>query len=157
MARTLIATVLILGTLAGCGRVAESRLNPFNWFGSSRSEATLAPEGGYGEIDQDLRRLMDQVSALNVEKTPGGAIIRATGLPPEQGYYDGELVSVSDDKPVDGVLEYQFRVRPPLRPNRASTPQSREVVVGLFVTNQALDGVREIRVVAARNTRAVRR
>lgn len=157
MTRTLIATVLILGTLAGCGRVAESRLNPFTWFGGSESSPTLAPEGGYGDAKQDFRRMVDQISALNIEQTPGGAIIRARGLPVEQGYYDGELVSVSDDKPVDGVLEYQFRIRPPLAPTRVSTEQSREVVVGLFLSNQALNGVREIRVVTQRNTRAVRR
>jgi hypothetical protein len=157
MTRTLIATVLILGTLAGCGRVAESRLNPFNWFGGSESSPTLAPEGGYATIEQDRRRMVDQVSALAIERTPGGAILRAIGLPVEQGYYDGELVSVSDGKPVEGVLEYQFRIRPPVAPTRVSTVPSREVVVGLFLSNQDLDGVREIRVVGQRNTRAVRR
>jgi len=157
MTRALIATVLILGTLAGCARVADSRLNPFNWFGNSRSEATLAPDGGFAAVDEDLRRMVDQVTALQIERTPGGAIIRATGLPLEQGFYDGELISVSDDAPVDGVLEFQFRIRPPLTPTRVSTVPSREVVVGLFVTNQGLEGVREIRVVAQRNTRAVRR
>jgi len=157
MTRNLIATVLILGTMAGCGRVAESRLNPFNWFGASRSSATLAPEGGYTALEQDRRRMVNQVTALSIERTPGGAIIRATGLPVEQGYYDGELVSVSDDQPVNGVLEYQFRIRPPVAPTRVSTVPSREVIVGMFITNQNLDGVNEIRVVGQSNTRAVRR
>ncbi|NCO22699.1 MAG: hypothetical protein GW905_12030 [Rhodobacterales bacterium] len=157
MTRALIATVLILGTLAGCGRVAESRLNPFNWFGNSRSTATLEPESGYAIAEADRRRMVDQVTELQIERTPGGAIIRATGLPVEQGYYDGELVSLSDGEPVNGVLEYHFRIRPPLTPTRVSTVRSREVVVGLFISNQKLAEVREIRVIAQRNTRAVRR
>jgi len=155
--RGVVTAVLILGTVAGCGRIGESRLNPFNWFGRSVSASTIAPEGGYVEQEEDLRGLMDQVTDLSIERTPGGAIIRATGLPPEQGYYDGELVSLSKGEAVNGVLEYQFRVRPPLRATRVSTMPSREVIVAVFVTNQVLADTREIRVVAARNSRTTRR
>ncbi len=157
MARALIAAVLILGTAVGCGRVAESRLNPFNWFGASTAAPTLAPEGGFAVADADQRKMVDQITALRIERTPGGAIIRATGLPQEQGFYDGELVSLTDGEPVNGVLEYQFRIRPPLQRTRVSTTQSREVIVGLFLSNQKLADVREIRVVAQRNARAARR
>lgn len=157
MTRALIAMVLMLAVATGCGRVAGSRLNPFNWFGSSESQPTLAPEDGYDAVDADNRRRVDQVTSLRAEPTPGGAIIRAVGLPPEQGFWDGALVSLTDGEAVDGVLEYHFRIRPPEAPTRVSTVPSREVVVGRFVTAQALEGVREIRVVAQQNTLSVRR
>lgn len=159
MTARFVGALVIVGMLAGCG-LGASRLNPFNWFSGSTSQPTgpsLIPEEGRVAAVQDLRPLMDQVTELVIERNPGGAIIRARGLPPEQGFYDGELVSLSDGEPVDGVLEYQFRVRPPVRPTRVSTVQSREIVVGLFVSNQTLENVREIRVVAKRNTRATRR
>lgn len=156
MARALIATVLILGMVAGCGRIANSRINPFNWFGSSTSAPTMSEDGTVTGTP-DYRKMVDQVASLNIEQTPGGAVIRAVGLPPQQGFYDGELVSVSGDAPVNGVLEYQFRIRPPVGATRVSTVPSREVVVGRFITNQKLAGVREIRVVALRNTRSMRR
>ncbi|WP_172961022.1 hypothetical protein [Oceaniglobus roseus] len=154
MARRLIATLLILSVVAGCARVSNSRLNPFNWFG--RSQAVTAVPVTPDETG-DPRPLIDQITTLEVERTPGGAIVRATGLPPTQGHWDGELLLVGDEDPVDGVLQYQFRIMPPPAPTRVSTPRSREVVVGLYLTRQALENVREIRVSAARNARAVRR
>lgn len=157
MARALIATVLILGMAAGCARIADSRVNPFNWFSRSTSAPTLAPAEGYDAFARDSRPLVDQVTDLVIERTPGGAVIRATGLPPRQGHYNGDLVSLSDGEPVNGVLEYQFRLIPPPGATRVSTVASREVVVGLFVSDQSLEGVREIRVVAQENSRAARR
>ncbi len=149
----LILALTLLGVLAGCARVAESRFNPFNWFGRSQEVQTVAP----GEIPQDPRPLVDQVTELVIERVPGGAIVRARGLPQTQGYYDGALVSETRNAPVDGVLTYQFRVVPPAEPQRVSTPRSREIVVARFLSDQALQGVRSIRVEAASNARAARR
>ena len=86
MARAVIAAVLVLSTAVGCARVSDSRLNPFNWFGGSTESTGLAPDGGFAEIAPDRRNLVDQVTQLRVERTPGGAVIRATGLPPRAGF-----------------------------------------------------------------------
>ena len=153
MSRRLIVLLVVLGTAAGCSRIANSQLNPFNWFGNSRSvaAATSAAEA------PDPRPLVAQVTRLTVDQTPGGAILRATGLPETQGYYEGALVSVTDGVPVDGVLEFDFRAFPPPVATRSSTAASREIVVGLFLTDQDLAGVRQIRVNGAGNARVASR
>ena len=156
MHRRLTAGLVVLGLLAGCASLSESRLNPFNWFQRSEEVATLTPEDGFADTN-DARPLIEQITALSIERTLDGAIVRATGLPPTQGYYDGELVSVSDREPVDGVLEFDFRAYPPLAPTPSGTRQSREVIVGLFLSAQDLAGVSQIRVNAASNARAARR
>jgi hypothetical protein len=154
MQRRAILTLMLCGGLSGCAAISGSRLNPFNWFGNRDSEeVALRP----GELPPDPRPLVDQVTVLTLERTPSGAILRATGLPPTQGHWDGALVSETRGEPVDGILTLQFRVVPPVTPRPASTPASREVVVGRFLTNQQLQAIREIRVEAARNARAVRR
>lgn len=103
----------------------------------------------------EIRPLMPQIAAFAVEPTPGGAIIRATGLPPQQGHWDGALVPVAQPDP--SVLAYEFRASPPPAPTRVSTERSRYVDVAVFVDNNALAGIREIRVAAAENARAARR
>jgi hypothetical protein len=52
---------------------------------------------------------------------------------------------------------YDFRVLPPVVPMDVSTPQSREITVALFVTDDELEAVRSITVQGAANARAVRR
>ncbi len=80
--RTLIILVASVLVLSGCARVSESRFNPFNWFGSSADEETVATIGE----SADPRPLVAEVTSLVVERTPTGAIVRATGLPPDQGW-----------------------------------------------------------------------
>lgn len=157
MRARIVLALLVVATAAGCGRIADSRINPFNWFGRGERVAMVDAEGL--PIVIDARSLMTEVAALTIERAPGGAIIRATGLPPTQGYWDGGLVPVDrDERPDDrGILSYEFRVFAPTAPQRASTRQSREVVVGRFVSNQTLEGVREIRVIASGNARSARR
>lgn len=153
MTRRIIIAITLLVTLAGCAGVAESRLNPFNWFGRSSAVETVTVPG----VLPDGRRLVAQVTTMKIEKVPGGAILRATGLPPRQGHYDGELVPVNTDPPRAGVMTFQFRLKPPFEQTRVSTVRSREVVVARFLSEQTLAGVRQIRVVAAANALAVRR
>lgn len=150
--KTPIATVLISTLLlTGCA----TKLNPFNWFKGS-SEEKLVEQVTPGKVI-DYRGLVDQVISLQIEKTNGGAIIHAVGLPPSQGYWDAALVADNDEEPIKGVLTYQFRIEQPYEFKRASTPTSREVVVGHFVSNIKLQGVSSIRVLGASNARSSRR
>ena len=142
-----------VATLVGCARVSESRLNPLNWFGKSESAQVVMAT----QSDTDPRRLVSQVVTLRAEPVPGGAIIRATGLPQIQGYYDGALVPVNGGVPENGVLNYEFRASSPDVQTRSGPERSREVIVGLFVSDQTLAGVRQIRVSAASNALIVRR
>ena len=150
----IIATILVVG-LTGCSRINESRFNPLNWFGSGQDE-TLAP------LDDDAanerRPLVPEITSLVIEKTPGGAIVRVTGLPGEQGWFAPELVSLNrDGDPIDGVLTYSFRAVPPQTPTRVSTRQSRELSAAVFVPEIVLQRVRVIQVTGALNSRAARR
>ncbi len=152
MTGRIIFALLMVTMVASCSRVAESRLNPFNWFGGSRSAEVVT-----ANPNADPRRLVSQIVSLRVEQVPGGAIIRATGLPPRQGFYDGALLPVGREVAQNGVLNYEFRASSPNFQTRAGTQQSREVIVGRFVSAQTLEGVRQIRVSGATNALAVRR
>ncbi len=132
--------------------MSESRLNPANWFGGSETV-----EADTSNPYRDPRPLIDEVTELRLEKIPGGAIVRATGIASRQGYYDGELVLGNGGVVVDGVLAFQFRVSPPVSATRVSTERSREIIVGQFLSDQDLSQVRTIQVNGATNALVVRR
>jgi hypothetical protein len=146
-----LAAVLLLGA---CGGFSQSNWNPFNWFGnSSEVEAAAAAQAQQG-VPSDPRPLVAQVLSLAIEPYSGGAIVRATGLPPTQGFYDGELVEESFE---DGRLTYRFVLIPPPEPNRVSTQVSREVTVGTSISRRRLEEIREVVVRGQQNARSSRR
>ncbi|SEN02099.1 hypothetical protein SAMN05216227_100670 [Pseudorhodobacter antarcticus] len=150
MKTPLITALCASLALGACATISNSRINPFNWFGGSEEVAMVSPDGK----PADTRQLVSQVTVLVLEKMPGGVIVRATGLPPVQGFWDAELVA----RPVeDGKLTYDFRVFPPIIATNVSTPRSREVTVATYISDIKLAGVREITVQGAANARASRR
>ena len=173
MRKTLPIILISTLTLTACGAVRESRINPFNWFGQSRSEAVqtqkntnpLIPErsGGLfaGLRAQDaeyLGRPFEQVTALTIERIPGGAIIRATGLAARQGYYAVQLTPATEDElPVDGVLTYRLEGVRPSKNTPVGTTPTREVIAARRITDQDLSGVRSIRVEGQLNALVSRR
>lgn len=152
--RPLILAVVTAVGLSGCGRLAESRVNPFNWFGNDRAEQVEPLVDGLVD-SPDRRPLVQDVTQLVAEPVTGGAIVRATGVPNTQGYFDAELVEVETDDP--NVLTYEFRVIPPRETKPQGTQISREIVVGQFASTQKLQGVRTIRVLGSKTARSVRR
>jgi hypothetical protein len=144
--------LLCLGALlAGCGGFADSRLNPVNWFGRSEPRETIV----LPDEDADTRPLVDAVLSMTVEPVPGGAIVRARGQTPTQGWWAAELVPLDIEDA--GSLVYEFRIVPPPVPTAVNTPQSRQVDVAIFVSDFKLDAVREIVVQGATNARSARR
>lgn len=150
----LLAAMTALLILPGCGKIANSRFNPFNW--AKTEVTTLEPEGGY-DVTTDTRPLIDQVLSVAVEPMPGGAIVRAKGLPPTQGYWSAELVPENDGEPVDGVLTLRFVVYAPPEVAPVSTQASREITVGYFLTDIELDRIARINVQGQRTVLSVRR
>ena len=145
----LLATLCV--ALAGCGGFRQSKLNPFNWFGKSEArEVIVLPEK-----QNDPRPLVDDVLSMTVEPIPGGAIVRARGLTPTQGWWNAELVPLPVDD--NGVLVYEFRLIPPPGDTDVNTPRSREVDVAIYVSDYKLDAIREIVVQGANNARSARR
>lgn len=151
MTKPLVAILVVALTLASCGRIRDSRLNPFNWFGRSQPAAVVPADPA---APRDGRQLVAEVTELELERTAGGVIVRATGLPPRQGFWDAELVA----RPVeDGVLIYDFRIAPPPRPTDVNRPRSREVVVAAFLSDRRIADIRQITVQGERSARSARR
>lgn len=134
-------------------------LNPLSWFnsvGSDEGLVALEPEGGW-EQNTDRRLVVDQVTALSIERTTAGAIVHATGLPPRLGYWDAELVAENDGVPENGVRTYMFKVATPRWATAASTPYARTIEVAAFIPNAELNGLRAIRVMGVQNSRTASR
>lgn len=162
-------TVLILAALlAGCGTVRESRLNPFNWFGRGVSEPVQAADTNFNpliprrraSIFRDTRpeaylgRPVGEVTELLIERRPGGAIIRATGIADTLGPHDVRFVKDEEASDAD-TLAYSFRavqVRGP-----AGSARSRTVTAAVFLSDIELRDIRTIRVTGLRNSQVSRR
>lgn len=146
-----IAVLTLVALLGGCAAARESRFNPMNWFGKSEQVERV-------ELPQkpaDDRDLVRNVLSMAVEPVPSGAIIRATGLPPSQGWWKADLVA----QPVteDGTLVFDFRILPPPSPTAVNTPQSREVVAATHLSHAKLANVRRIVVQGLEDARSAGR
>ena len=97
-ARMLLAGILI-ATLAACSGGGGGGGLLSGLFGRATSVDTVNTNP-----DDDPRPLINQITDLKLERVPGGAILRATGLPPTQGYFDGALLLMNRGQPVNGVL-----------------------------------------------------
>lgn len=167
--RTFVAVLVISSmVLSGCSRLRESRLNPGNWFGGSAPAQPVAAAPGEANplipkqtrIRRADRReiytgtAVDQVTAVAVEPTTSGAIVRVTGIALQQDAHDVRLVSNSDGDPVNGVLTFQLMAVQP-RDTAQGSPRQRTVHAGRFVSNNDLALTRTIRIIGARNDRTI--
>lgn len=157
MIRRAAIGLTICATLAACGGSGGS-FNPFNWFRPAQADQeTLAYNPEADRVEAEYRGLVDQILSLQIDQTPGGAIIRAVGLPPTQGWHGAELVARNEELPVDGVLTYDFRIEEPYGFERIVNQTSREVVVAHHISDVALTGVTAIRIVGVQNALISRR
>ncbi|MEL6227753.1 MAG: hypothetical protein AAFR01_12160 [Pseudomonadota bacterium] len=164
-------------TLSACGVVRDSAVNPINWFGGSRSEPIAQPQqegepnplipadrrpGLFASL-RDQRDVyvgtpVDQVTDLVIERVPGGAIVRATGVLDQDRAYDVRLTTDSDENvPVDGVLTYQLRAVHPERSPRTLSQRVRTVTAARRLTDNELEAIRVIRVEGRRNAQSTSR
>lgn len=138
MNRTLLLGICAVLAMAGCARVANSKLNPFNWFGGARAETRFV----LPEDKSDPRTLSPEVLSLEVVPYSSGALVKAVGRTPTQGWWDAELVARPID--ADGVLVYDFRIFPPITDTPVGTNQSREVTVAASLSSVKLAQVRRV-------------
>lgn len=173
MLKTAPLLLALTVALTACGSIRDSRVNPFNWFGQADSEPVAArevntnpliPTGGglfsraRAEEDIYLGQPFEQITDLTIERVPGGAIIRATGLAARQGLYAVQLTPENEDEtPVDGVLTYRLEGVRPSRATPAGPVPTREVIAARSVTDQQLRGVSRIRVEGQQNALVSRR
>lgn len=157
---TLLTTALLL-TVSGCARIADSRFNPLNWFGSSNEAPVnadgeirpLVPEGRQ-TLAAEGRPLMQSVVSMTVDRAPAGAIVRATAVAPTQGYFNAQLVNAGVS---NGVLTLEFRAQMPVGFQAEGTARSRQITAAYVIDAQDLAGIRSVRVQAATNARTSRR
>lgn len=168
MQKPLALTLAGALVLAGCGW-KESRINPVNWFGNSEPVEVVVDENTNPLIPQKKQKrglfdkpedvdnsvLVGQLTELRIDRTNIGAIIYATAIADRQGAFDVELRPLEDTQ--DGVLTLEFRVVYPEDPTHLGSEYSRTVHAARSVTQQGLDGIRLIRVLAAQNARESRR
>lgn len=172
MKRRVFLGLAAAGALAGCGGFRESRANPRNWFGRSRARRRktaaeepetnpLIPKREEGGLFDRARKekpyegtLVAEVTALDVERATGGAIVKVRGTASQQDIYDVRLVPDNEaGEPVGGIMGYELRAVHPLDAQAAP----REVQAAAFISDKALGQVREIRVRGAQNERVSRR
>lgn len=176
MRLTLSALLVATLTLSACSAMRDSRMNPANWFGNSRSEPVaqdtpaetnpLIPADRGPGLFASLRDQtelyvgtpVDRITGLVIERVPGGAIVRATGVVDEDRVYDVRLITDSDENvPVDGVLTYRLSAVHSDRPTRTLSERVRTVTAARRLTDQELAEIRVIRVEGVRNAQSTTR
>ena len=148
-------------TATGCAQISQSRINPLNWFGPSQSTPVtasgalrpLTPENRKTRV-VDSRGAIATVSALVLERTSNGAIVRATGIASTQGQFNAQLVTVGRE---NGVLTFAFRIETTSGATAPTSAFARQVTVARQLSFAELQDIRTIRVQAATNTRSVSR
>ena len=171
MIKPLVILTVSAGLLAGCATVRDSRVNPLNWFGGGQSRPVTVQNSGSSAnplipvtrrnnllstkkvVGPYLGLPIAEVSELVIERRPGGAIIRASGVADQQGPFDVRLIPLPDQP---GTLGYTLSaLQLDGRPD--TSDWSRTVTVATWLTDQELAGISTIRVVGRTNEQVARR
>lgn len=151
MRTPLSLTLALLVAVSGCGRVADSRINPMNWFGGDKEQRVAAQETP--ETAQRTDSLIAEILELEAAPHPGGVILTARGRAATQGFFDAELVPLGRE---GSQLLFEFRARAPQNPQPEGAPVTREILAGLFLSRQTIGPATQIVVIAAQNRRTIR-
>ncbi|WP_050602332.1 hypothetical protein [Ruegeria sp. 6PALISEP08] len=175
MQKSLSVLIIATLTLTACSGWRDSRVNPSNWFGSSRSvEADVPSDPNAADIlvpkqregtglfsrpdAEDTSIPIGQIDELRIDPTPNGAIIYAAGTAVRQGAYNARLVRVnSEENEKNGTMEFVFRVTYPGAQTPQGSERTRMVSDAVNVSRQDLEGIRLVRVVGQQNALESRR
>lgn len=168
MRKLVLASLVMATSLAGCASVRDSAVNPFNWFGESRSVVVTPADSGVNTLIPERRAffgkrdappypgdLVEQVTELHIRRLAGGALVEVSGVLTSIEGYDVRLVEIEDADPA--TLSYEFRAIQPRYGRGVGTAHARAVTAAVQLTEQELAGVRRIRVVAQGNIRTATR
>ncbi|WP_128253842.1 hypothetical protein [Falsirhodobacter deserti] len=128
MNRPLFAILIAATALAGC-----SRLNPGTWLSGGADSPRPQGVAEKASAVQDTRPLVAQVTALEVDRTASGAIVRATALPPTQGWFRPALVNPRME---DGTLTFDFVAEAPTAEQPVGTPATREIIAAAALNGE---------------------
>lgn len=172
--KTTLSVLIVAGiAVSGCTAVRESRVNPFNWFGGG-APAPAVQNTGTGaanpliperraslfrrdEAEEDAYAgwPVGTIDELLIERRPGGAIIRVTGIADRAGPFDVRIVEdAAQTGP--GTLAYTLHALQSAGP-RNTGENARKVTAAIWLTDQELAGIGEIRVGGASNALVTRR
>lgn len=141
------AALVALLALTACSNWGTSKVNPTNWFSGAQANAVVPVAT---ELPGDPRPLVDRILSMQIENHTTGAIVRATGLPPTQGFWNAELVALPiNDK---GKLVLEFHLVPPGPGAPVVNQRSREITVAYDVTAYQLRTITSIEVRSASNS-----
>jgi len=158
MRLTIILLLFTSMTVSGCARLADSRINPLNWFGRSENVANVDADGNIRAlvptngltVTVDSRQLVASVTSLRINRSPDGAIVQATGATSSLGYYNAELVPVSQD---GGTLTLAMRATAPAAPQTGV----QQISAAYLLSNAELSGIRRVVVQGQSNSLSSRR
>ncbi|NBD29638.1 MAG: hypothetical protein GVY31_06315 [Alphaproteobacteria bacterium] len=162
MRRGLLLTALIFATTSGCARLADSPVNPLNWFGGGGGAQQVAADPAERrplvpetrrQVTVDQRVPVQTITALTIDRTPYGAIVTATGRTDIQGYFNAELVPVSTD---GGTLTLELRAEAPPAFTAMGPARSRQITVAYTLDRADLAAIRTVRVTGVENSRSAR-
>lgn len=151
-ARQFRCLAVLLLTLAGCSGGVFDRPDP----------DTLEPEGGYAAVAPETRALVGTLTGLRLDRTPGGAIVTATGVTRTQGFWDVGLAREDDEGLPETARVYTLRARPPLTADGTAAPaaigpaSARTVSAGVFIGNTILGRLDRITVRGAQGSQTLR-
>jgi hypothetical protein len=130
---------------------------------SRQDPTTLEPDEGYPVRFADNRPLVSDVTQLTLDPTPGGAILRVTGVTATQGWWDIALRREVGTNDTTGERRYVLRGWPPVDATGAPIPAPtgptalREVGAALFLSDSDLGDLRRITVTGANTSRTLSR
>jgi len=151
--RHILTTSILLVAVSACGQRESSGGSTIGnwWYGVERAE-TLEPAPEV--FVEDRRVLVATVDKVIAEEVPGGVILWAAGTPPTEGYWKSGLVQIEKETAKTGSLLFEFRVAPPLSGAPTGTAETREIVEGIFLSTQDLEGIKQATVIGATNRRS---
>jgi len=164
-----LSVVIVAGlVLAGC----SSGWNPVNWFGQSESVPAAVDASATGTAnpliparrasifrsdtaESYLGSPIETISELLIERRPGGAVIRVTGTSNRAGPFEVRLIP--DPAQTDGdTLAYTMNALQSAGPVNVNA-EARSVTAAVWLTEQDLFGIREVRVAGRTNVLVSRR
>lgn len=170
---TLFGTVGLV-TLTGCANLPDIQFDPLEILGitlpgttpEQDAEAAQDPaavedtaadpavqppvEPSQPALVSDSRSLVESVESVVIDQTPTGAIVRASGTAPAQGYFNAQLISLGTQ---NGVLTLELRAQAPAGTPVQGSARSRLIAAAYVIETNDLLSVRSIRVQSATNVR----
>ncbi len=146
--------LLLLTSIAACDR----------WFGSekeltSEEKANINPliprrsNSAFGRPEPAYQGVaINEVTDMELKSTRSGTILVVHGVAARQGAYNAILVpSETNRSRTDGVLEFQFDITYPQEDTSVGPVAARRIVLAQSLSNDLLEPVTLIRVIAANN------